>query len=258
MQLQQRCWLIHWSLFLFFNPSQLSAATYGGVIDFLFLAESKHKKDGGVEYVYHDKVINTIQTACPHILRYIVVAVICSMGGTTNRRPLLEELVNILLTESWRDPVTNFLLSLYHDFDMEAAHSHLRDCEALFDSDYFLSALGVDGSNRKEDFMENGRRLLFEIYCKTHERLDMDLLASRLGCASSDSKEGETESEVMNSILRYVREAGLRAKVDSKKNQLIMERDPPSVYQTVIDRTKGLSYKTSMMTATLEKQQYQG
>merc|ERR1712042_20514 len=55
--LQQRAWLIHWSLFVFFNHPK----GRDHIID-LFLFQQQY--------------LNTIQTMCPHILRYLTIVVI--------------------------------------------------------------------------------------------------------------------------------------------------------------------------------------
>jgi translation initiation factor 3 subunit E len=234
LQLQQRTWLIHWSLFLFFNPKcQSTDSTCGGLLDFLFR-----------ESLNQDKFLNAIQTSCPHIFRYVSVAVVCSVRS---RRTLLDELVSVLVEESYRDPITSFLVSLYHDFDMEAAHNHLKDAASLFASDYFLSLSSSSSSRLVDEFMENARDLLFEIYCKTHERIDLSLLATRLHVS---------EDQIGPRIVRFIRERGLHGKIDSASNQLVLERERPSVYQTVINKTKGLTYRTSQMLSILEKPAY--
>ena len=51
-QLQQRTWLIHWSLFVFFNHP--------------------NGRNGIVDLFFQDRYLNAIQTNCPHILRYLV------------------------------------------------------------------------------------------------------------------------------------------------------------------------------------------
>lgn len=230
MQLQQRTWLIHWSLFLFFNPNQSPSSTYNGLLDFFF----------------QDKILNTVQTSCPHILRYITVALICNIR---NRRSLENDLASMLTNETWRDPFTSFVCALYHDFDMDAAHGHLKDCEALFETDFFLSLSSDSRPHNahivRDQFMENARRLIFEIYCKTHERIDLTLLASRLDT---------TPEEVGSVIIPFIRDAGLNAKIDSNANLLVMERTQTSVYQTVINKTKGLAYRSTQLTGNVEKQ----
>jgi translation initiation factor 3 subunit E len=122
-QLQQRTWLIHWSLFVFFNHPN----GRNGIID-LFLQE---------------RYLNAIQTTCPHILRYLTTAVITNK----RRRIVLKDLgicfmlyvtlilfvVKVLQQESYtyRDPITEFLEALYVNFDFDGAQVKLRECEKV-------------------------------------------------------------------------------------------------------------------------------
>ena len=89
--LQQRSWLCHWSLFVFFNH----AKGHDGIID-LFLA---------------DKYLQAIQTNCPWLLRYLTCAVVINK----RRRSTLKDLVRVVSQETdlSGDPTTSFLDSLY-------------------------------------------------------------------------------------------------------------------------------------------------
>jgi translation initiation factor 3 subunit E len=73
------------------------------------------------------RYLNTIQTTCPHILRYLTTAVITNK----RRRNQLNELVRVLQQEShsYSDPITEFLEDLYANFDFDAAQKKLRECE---------------------------------------------------------------------------------------------------------------------------------
>lgn len=72
MQLQQRCWLMHWGLFL------LGSATSGrSVVCDLFL---------------QDKYLQAVQTNAPHLLRYLAVAVVTN----PRRKDKMRELVRAL------------------------------------------------------------------------------------------------------------------------------------------------------------------
>ncbi|KOB74015.1 Eukaryotic translation initiation factor 3 subunit E, partial [Operophtera brumata] len=70
--LQQRTWLIHWSLFIFFN----------------------HVK--GRDLII-EMYLNAIQTMCPHILRYLATAVIINRS----RRNALKDLVKVIQQEAY-------------------------------------------------------------------------------------------------------------------------------------------------------------
>ena len=60
--LQQRTWLIHWSLFVFFNHPK--------------------GRDLIIElFLYSKQYLNAIQTTCPWILRYLSTAVIINKAS---------------------------------------------------------------------------------------------------------------------------------------------------------------------------------
>merc|ERR1719191_35391 len=87
--LQQRTWLIHWSLFVFFNHPKGRDL----IID-LFL--------------YQKPYLNAIQTTCPWILRYLATAVICNKSS---RRNVMKDLIKVIQEESYtyQDPITSFI-----------------------------------------------------------------------------------------------------------------------------------------------------
>lgn len=74
LSLQQRTWLIHWSLFVFFNHPKGRDL----IIDM---------------FLYSQLYLNAIQTMCPHILRYLTTAVITNK---TRRRTVLKDLVKVI------------------------------------------------------------------------------------------------------------------------------------------------------------------
>jgi translation initiation factor 3 subunit E len=203
-QLQQRTWLIHWSLFVFFNHP--------------------NGRNGIVDLFFQERYLNAIQTNCPHILRYLTAAVITNK----RRRNVLKDLVKVLQQESYtyRDPITEFLEDLYLNFDFEAAQVKLRLCEEVLVSDFFLVAC-------RDEFMENARQCIFETYCRIHQKIDIGMLAEKL-----DMKQDAAERWIVN----LIRNARLDAKIDSAANHIIMGSQHPSIYQQVIEKTKGLSF----------------
>ncbi len=139
MQLQQRTWLIHWSLFVFFNHQN----GRNGIID-MFFQDKYVPIDLRIDYpemmcfchslyvfysLCHNRYLNTIQTTCPHVLRYLTAAVITNK----RRRNVLMELVKVIQQESdtYRDPITELLEDLYVTFDFDAAQLKLRECEKV-------------------------------------------------------------------------------------------------------------------------------
>jgi len=215
VQLQQRTWLIHWSLFVFFNHP--------------------NGKNGIIELFFQDRYLNTIQTSCPHILRYLTAAVITNK----RKRSSLKDLVKVIQQESYtyRDPITEFLEALYVNFDFDGAQTKLRECENVLVNDFFLVSC-------RDDFIENARRLIFETYCRIHQCIDIWMLAEKLNME---------EEAAERWIVDLIRNARLDAKIDSARNQVIMGTQYSSVYQQVIEKTKGLSYRSSVLSNSLAK-----
>ena len=160
-QLQHRTWLIHWTLFPFFN---YEAA-----------------RDKLCDLFFSPAFINSIQSNCPCILRYLAAAVITNRNRNRNSgqyHKQLKDLVRIVRQEGYEynDPITDFIKALYIDFDFEEAQRKLREAEDVLRGDFFLVA-AADG------FVEAARHLISESYCKIHQRIDIkSVLPSPLSC----------------------------------------------------------------------------
>ena len=126
--MQQRCWLMHWALFI--------------------LGNSPNGRQFVADLFFQERYLNAIQTNAPHLLRYLAVAVVTN----PRRRGLLKELVRTIGLERHQhsDAVTLFLEDLYVRCDFEAEQARLADCAKLLDSDFFLS-------NQEEEFLKNAR-----------------------------------------------------------------------------------------------------
>eukprot|EP01135_Chromosphaera_perkinsii_P006531 Nk52_evm3s539 gene=Nk52_evmTU3s539 len=218
--LQQRTWLIHWSLFVFFNHPK------GG--------------DGIIDMFFQPQYINTIQTTCPHILRYLTTAVITNK----RRRNVLKDLVKVIKQEgyTYRDPITEFLECLYVNFDFDGAQQKLRECETVLFNDFFLVAC-------HEEFMENARMFIFETYCRIHQVISIDMLAEKLNMSPEEAEKW---------IVNLIRNARFDAKIDSKQGHVIMGTQISSIYQQVIEKTKGLSFRSNVMANNIEKKYQHG
>ncbi|EHB12276.1 Eukaryotic translation initiation factor 3 subunit E [Heterocephalus glaber] len=221
--LQQRTWLIHWSLFVFFNHPK----GRDNIID-LFL--------------YQPQYLNAIQTMCPHILRYLTTAVITNKD-VRKRRQVLKDLVKVIQQESYtyKDPITEFVECLYVNFDFDGAQKKLRECESVLVNDFFLVAcLG--------DFIENARLFIFETFCRIHQCISISMLADKLNM---------TPEEAERWIVNLIRNARLDAKIDSKLGHVVMGNNAVSPYQQVIEKTKSLSFRSQMLAMNIEKKLHQ-
>lgn len=152
-QLQHRTWLIHWSLFPLFNYEPA--------------------RDTLTEMFFSLPYINTIQTNCPWILRYLAAAVITGRNRSAGRnssqyQKQVKDLVRIVRQEGYEysDPVTDFIKALYIDFDFEEAQKKLGETEEILKNDFFL--LGT-----ADAFVDSARHLISESYCKIHQRIDI-------------------------------------------------------------------------------------
>jgi translation initiation factor 3 subunit E len=150
-QLQSRTWLIHWSLFPFFNHEA--------------------SRDALTEMFFSPAFINTSQTLCPWILRYLVAAVITNRSRNKHSNTYqkqLKDLIRIVKQEGYEysDPLTDFVRALYVDFDFEEAQKKLLESEALLRDDFFLTS-------STDAFVDSARHLISESYCKIHQRIDI-------------------------------------------------------------------------------------
>jgi translation initiation factor 3 subunit E len=153
-QLEHRSWLIHWSLFPFFNYEPA--------------------RDQLTDLFFSPTYINTIQTACPWILRYLAAAVITNRNrpagknGQNSYQKQLKDLIRIVRQETYEysDPVCEFVKALYVDFDFEEAQKKLAEADEVLRSDFFLVATS-------EAFKDAARHLISESYCKIHQRIDI-------------------------------------------------------------------------------------
>ncbi|XP_010269659.1 PREDICTED: eukaryotic translation initiation factor 3 subunit E-like [Nelumbo nucifera] len=216
-QLQSRIWLMHWSLFIFFNHD-------GG-------------KSGLFDLFFYDRYINAIQTNAPHLLRYLATAFVVNK----RRRPQLKEFIKVIQQEqySYKDPITEFLECLYVHYDLDGAQKKLRECEDVILNDPFLGKRVEEGNFStvplRDEFLENARLFIFETYCRIHQCLDMGMLAEKLNLNYDEAERW---------IVNLIRNAKLDAKINSKSGTVVMEPNHLNVYEQIIENTKALSMRT--------------
>ena len=221
-QLDHRTMLIHWSLFPLFNFE----AAREPILDMFFSAA----------------YINTIQTSCPWILRYLVAAVITGRGRARNsslQQKQLKDVIRYVRQESYEynDPLTQFVMALYVAYDFNAAREALAMAEQVCRSDAFLAECA-------DAFVECARHLICESYCKIYSRMNMRDLSEKLGL---NPDEGEKW------IVNLIRETRLDAKIDSQAGTVVMNHPPNNVYQQVIEKTKGGFFRTQVMNSAVSK-----
>ncbi|RYO97216.1 hypothetical protein DL764_007357 [Monosporascus ibericus] len=221
-QLRNRTWLIHWALFPLFNDDST--------------------RDTLLDLFFSPAYINTIQTNCPWILRYLAACVITGRGRARNSgqyQKQLKDIIRIVKQEAYEysDPVTDFIRALYIDFDFEEAQRQLSLAEEILRSDFFLFSTA-------DVFVDAARHLISESYCKIHARIDIKDLSARLGL---NQDEGEKW------IVNLIRDTRVDAKIDYKEGTVVMNHPPSSVYQQVIERTKGGFFRTQVLSAAVAR-----
>ncbi|KAI6232947.1 Eukaryotic translation initiation factor 3 subunit E [Aphelenchoides fujianensis] len=216
--LQHRAWLLHWSLFVYFNIPK--------------------GRDEVIEmFLNQQPYLNTIQIVCPHLLRYVAVAVVASKNKQKNS---LKDLIKIIESErhNYSDPVTEFLSCLYIDFDFEAAQAKLRECESVLGNDFFLTGC-------LDDFRESARLLVFEMFCRIERSISLEMLANRL-----NMDRAEAERWIVDLIRNYRIEG---AKIDSQSGQVVMGTKSTSIHEQVVESTKRLTFRTQQIALQLQK-----
>ncbi|KAF9471883.1 eukaryotic translation initiation factor 3 subunit 6 [Pholiota conissans] len=229
-QLHSRTWVVHWSLFVYFNHPQGRTLLLE-----TFLAPT---------------YLNTIQTSCPWVLRYLAAAAILSRKAAAGLTPAvagapavsarvrhaIREVVKVIQTEEYQyqDPITEFLRELYVEFDFERAQKALKEAvEGVLANDFFLGEF-------KDEFLDCARFLVSEAYVRIHGRVDIENLSERLNLSQE-----EGEKWIVN-LIRETR-MGADAKIDLEKNVIEINRPPQPVYQTVIEKTRQLAVRTQAL-----------
>uniref|UniRef100_A0A0E0EBP2 Eukaryotic translation initiation factor 3 subunit E n=1 Tax=Oryza meridionalis TaxID=40149 RepID=A0A0E0EBP2_9ORYZ len=215
-QIQNRIWLMHCSIFIFFNHGNGSY----GIIDLFF----------------QDRYLNAIQTDAPHLLRYLAVAVVVNR----RRRNMLKELVKVIQQEqhSYKDPITEFLECLYVNRDFDGAQQKLR----VILNDPFLGKRIEEGNSitvpLRDEFLENAHLLIFESYCRIHRCIDIGMLSEKL-------KMSYNEAELW--IMNLVSNSKLDAMIDSASGTLIMTANHANIHEQFIESLKNLDMRTFML-----------
>merc|ERR1711981_1209241 len=219
--LQWRTWLLHWSLFCYFNPTAkvpgLGCKNTNLIIE-LFLNNEEYK--------------NAIETICPWLLRYLAVVIITSK--TIEKKQFrLNQLIRLIEQENYNysDPITDFLLCLNHRYDFDEAQEKLTQARDVLRSDYFLH-------DYIDEFIENGRVLMFEMFCRIHQKIKIATIAEKLGMTQEDAELW---------IVELIRNARLDAKIDSENGTIIMGNEPAVPYQQILTKTNNLAMSTSIL-----------
>lgn len=224
--LQQRTWLLHWSLFVYWNE------TAQGRLEQL------------VELFHSERYKQAITTNAPHLLRYLTAAVLlckrrvtkkAAAGSNFEARRLMKNLINVMQDCEYTDPIVEFVNCLCVKFDFESAQTKLAECESVLATDFFLC-------RQTSLFMEEARIFVFENYCRIHNKIDLRALGDKL---AMDQDEAEKW------IVDLIRNADLDAKIDSEERCVVMGGNPQNIYEQVMDRTRDLNVRSATLAQNL-------
>jgi translation initiation factor 3 subunit E len=223
--LQQRTWLLHWSLFVYWNGNRL---------------------ENLVDLCFQEKYKQAITTNAPHLLRYLTAAVLlCKrrVVNVTNKkeaqavspRRVLRSLIYVMQDCDYVDPIVDFVDCLCVKFDFDKAQTKLAECERVLGTDFFLC-------QQTDLFMEEARVFVFENYCRIHNKIDLQTLGDKL---AMDQIQAERW------IVDLIRNADLDAKIDSEEGCVVMGGNPQSIYEQVMDRTRDLNVRSATLAQNL-------
>mmetsp|Transcript_120539 Transcript_120539/g.300699 ORF Transcript_120539/g.300699 Transcript_120539/m.300699 type:complete len:459 (-) Transcript_120539:136-1512(-) len=214
--LLHRTWLLHWTLFA------------------IFWSDKPDQKL--MDFFLNEKSLSIISLSCPHLFRYVGACLILQK----RLKHLVKDTVWIIHheTASYSDPITRFLLALYTEMDYDDAQHELQRCEQVCQSDCFLRA-------HWNEFQEHARLHIFESYCRIHQCINIEMISSRLNMEVE-------EAELW--IVKLIQNAKLEARIDSEKSRVVMTKAPPNVYQQVIEKTKNLAFRSTMLVSNMEKE----
>jgi len=230
-KLQLRTWLLHWCLFAYpVTPEEARKRESAGdkwenILELIFPANDDKQGPGNGP----DRYRQALQNNAPWLLRYMTTMVILHKRPMSERfrrkQDVIKEVIWLIEQEAYtyQDPLTQFLQCLYVRFDFDGAQEKLQACYHVLRNDYFLSGWA-------DAFLTEARQLIFETYCRIHQKIDINMLGQKLGMSPA-----EAEKWIVDLIL----DSKLVAKIDSRDNYVEMDTHSPSVYQQVRGRRGG-------------------
>lgn len=222
--LEQRCWLLHWSLFVFFN-------TENGMSEL-------------ADCFLQPQNVNIIQQLCPWLLRYVIIALVVQR----RRRSELLSIGRLLRADvhgSFRDPIITFIEDLQVNCDLEGAAAAMVAAEQVFASDYFLATFGrTESRDLAAEFMAAAKSMYFEQYCHTHSVLDLKAVSEAVGMPLVEAD---------HLLAGMIREGHLDAKIDAKTDTVLIQPRTASVHQVVASKTRDLVMRTRVLSDDIER-----
>ncbi|KAK8805589.1 hypothetical protein WA158_002245 [Blastocystis sp. Blastoise] len=219
--LQQRAYLLHWSLFL--------AAQHPAGIDIFNNIIFNMTKP--TEY------LSTIELCCPWLMRYVCASVI------NNQKAWKSHIVDLLkrISTVYSDPLTELLVDLLINLNFDNIKEHMKEMEIFLYSDFFFSYLGDEFIQK---IMSNIRLLILDVYCPLFRTSSIDHLTSILHI-----KEDELESWLSTASVNYKR---FFYEIQEDSNEVIIRGTNEPIYEQILKKSKGISERAKQQLLLLE------
>ena len=146
-QLNQRAWLLHWALFVYFN-----------------LADGANML---VDLAFQEKYMQAIQSTCPHLWRYVVAAVLLS----PRRRALMRDLATQL---ERNDAVSPFIFTTNTTTTTSTTTTTTAAAAAAAgEQSVTIDAVALDGGRDSDPLVAFVRRLVVALdFDAAHQELE--------------------------------------------------------------------------------------
>lgn len=218
-QLKLRNWLIHNSLFIFFNENDLKKQSINGNINLQLLNMN--------EIFLSSSYISTIEASCPWILRYIISSVLY-----TKDFKRLKDIIKAVEIENYEynDPFTNLIQNLFIDFKFNKLNEILNNIEILIEIDFFINHLS------KDEFINNIIELIIRSVLKIYKKLSINQLFKFVESNLCD----------LNKLKEIINKSNeLKINVENNIVSLNDDENINNPYFTVYEKTKALSFKSN-------------
>lgn len=160
IQFRNRTWLLHWALFPLFKSGTIKATELQDLYFF-----SAH--------------LIVIQTTVPHLLRYLIIAVLMTSFGKagTNRR--LRDLLRLLDPQD-EDPIVQFAYAVFSKYDFNAAATRYPEIRKSIEADYFLA-------DSADLIIRSLKVAVAEAYLRLHSIAEIEKFAQLLDLSSDEA-----------------------------------------------------------------------
>ncbi len=237
-QLNKRTWLIHYSLFIFFN-SNFTATDADSSEE----SESEEKQESDkkknlsernknlsimIDLFLSSSYLSTIQASCPWILRYLIVALL-----QTKQYKRLRDIVRAVDVETYeyQDPFTKLIESLFVTFEFDNLSDLIEQISVLIETDFFISNLDA------QNLVLNMQELIFNTVTKVYTGLTEENLCKMF-------------NEDLPVVQKFLAERKDQVTVAEDGSIVVKTQAPPTVYQQVYEKTKAFNFKTNQILNT--------